>query len=350
MKYPLVFKDIDVEDYERVIEVKCESIGLHALIAIHQTLVGPALGGARAFAYSSFEEALKDVLRLAKGMTYKSLLSDVGTGGGKSVIILPQGMKRASEDILRAFGQAVDHLGGKYIAAEDVGISVEDINIIHQETPWVCGIDSVSGDPSIYTSRGVFLCIKETAEQLWGDSSLEGRKIAIQGIGSVGKKLLHALFFEGADLYVSDVNEASLQEAKRLYDVTIVPKTAFPSLECDILVPCAFGGIINKSNVYALHCQAIVGAANNQLEDPSLGASLHEQGILYAPDYLVNAGGLLNVAHAVGQEYCPKIVLQKVNKLPVILGEIYEKSASLDCDTVTLSDSLVEEKLRAYAE
>ncbi|WP_348663177.1 Glu/Leu/Phe/Val dehydrogenase family protein [Chlamydia vaughanii] len=348
MKYPLVFKDINIEDYERVVEVTCESVQLHAIIALHQTLVGPALGGVRSFAYNSFDEALKDALRLSKGMTYKALLSEVGTGGGKSVIILPKGTSRPTEDMLRAFGQAVDSLGGKYIAAEDLGTTVDDINIINQETPWVCGIADLSGDPSVYTAHGVFLCIKETAEQLWGEPSLKGKKIAIQGLGAVGKKLLHSLFFEGADLYVSDTNQAVINEIEKFYGVTVVAKEAFPTLECDIFVPCAFGGVINRSNVYNLHCQAIVGAANNQLEDPSLGAALHEQGILYAPDYLANAGGLLNVVVAIGQAYCPKTALQKVSRLPVILRDIYEQSANLDKDTVALSDGIVEEKLAAY--
>ncbi|VVT43073.1 Leucine dehydrogenase [Chlamydia avium] len=349
MKYPLVFKDINIKDYERVIEVTCESIQLHALIAIHQTLVGPALGGVRAFAYSTFDDALNDVLRLSKGMTYKSLLSDVGTGGGKSVIILPKGMSRATEDMLRAFGQAIDSLGGKYIAAEDIGISTKDIHIIHQETPWVCGIESISGDPAIFTAHGVFLCIKETAKQLWGTPCLQGKKIAIQGIGSVGRKLLHLLFFEGAELYVSDVNQSVLDEATQFYGATIVPPENLPLLECDIFSPCAFGGVIHRNNVSSLRCQAIVGSANNQLEDSSLGKVLHEQGILYAPDYLVNAGGLLNVACAVGTTYCPKTVLQKVNRLPVILRDIYETSNNLDQDTVMLSDAIVQTKLNTYA-
>lgn len=348
MKYPLVFKDINIEDYERVIEVTCESVQLHALIAIHQTLVGPALGGVRAFAYNSFDDALTDVLRLSKGMTYKAVLSETETGGGKSVIILPKGMTRPTEAMLRAFGQAVDSLGGRYIAAEDMGVSVHDINIINQETPWVCGIESVSGDPSIYTAHGVFLCIKETAEQLWGDFSLKGKKIGIQGLGAVGRKLLHSLFFEGAELYVSETNQEVLQEITKFYSVTVVSKDAFPTLECDIFVPCAFGGVINNSNVDNLRCRAIVGAANNQLENASLGAALHARGILYAPDYLANAGGLLNVALAVGKPYCPKAVLQKVSRLPLILREIYEQSKASNKDTVILSDSIVEEKLTAY--
>lgn len=349
MKYPLVFKDINVEDYEHVIEVTCESVQLHALIAIHQTLVGPALGGVRAFAYATFDDALRDVLRLSKGMTYKSLLSDVGTGGGKSVIILPQGTAHVTEDMLRAFGQAVDSLEGKYIAAEDIGVSVKDIHVIHQETPWVCGIESISGDPAIYTAHGVFLCIQETARHLWGTPCLRGKKIAIQGIGAVGKKLMHSLFFEGADLYVSDVNSCALDEAQRLYGANVVGPENLPTLECDIFAPCAFGGVIHRNNVSFLRCQAIVGSANNQLEDPSLGVALHEQGILYAPDYLANAGGLLNVALATRGTYCPKTVLQKVQNLPIILRDIYATSKNLDQDTVTLSDAMVQMKLNAYA-
>ncbi|SPN74029.1 Leucine dehydrogenase,Glutamate/Leucine/Phenylalanine/Valine dehydrogenase [Chlamydia serpentis] len=349
MKYSLIFKELNIEDYERVIEVRCSEVRLHAIIAIHQTAVGPALGGVRASVYSSFEDACTDALRLAKGMTYKALISGTDTGGGKSVIILPQDLPYLTEDMLRAFGQAVDALEGKYICAEDLGVSIKDISIIAQETPYVCGIADISGDPSIYTAHGGFLCIKETAEYLWGSPSLQGKKIAIQGIGSVGRRLLHSCFFEGAELYISDILETVLLDAVQLYGAKIVPTEDIHALECDIFTPCARGNVIRKDNVADLRCKAIVGLANNQLQDSSIGVMLHERGILYAPDYLVNAGGLLNVTAAIeGKIYEPKEVLNKVANLPIVLRQLYNQSKITGKDLVALSDSFVEDKLLAY--
>ncbi|WP_201456337.1 Glu/Leu/Phe/Val dehydrogenase [Chlamydia sp. 17-3921] len=349
MKYPLVFKDIKLANYERVIEITCDDVGLHAIIAIHQTIVGPALGGTRASVYGSFDEALTDALRLSKGMSYKSIICGAGTGGGKSVILLPPHAPRLSEDMLRAFGQAVDSLKGKYICAEDLGVSVRDIAIVAEETPYVCGLDSISGNPSIYTAHGVFLCMQETAQKLWGSPSLRYKKVAIQGIGSVGKLLLHSLFFAGAEIYVSDIEEAAVNYAEKLYGAIPISESDFVSFECDILSPCARGNVIRKDNIANLRCKAIVGAANNILEDASIGASLHERGIVYAPDYLINAGGLLNVVTALEESYNPKKVLSRVEKLPCTLRELYDQSDISNSDTVTLSDLFVEERLAALS-
>ncbi|WP_100934211.1 Glu/Leu/Phe/Val dehydrogenase family protein [Candidatus Chlamydia corallus] len=349
MKYSLNFKEIKIEDYERVVEITCSQVRLHAIIAIHQTAVGPALGGVRASLYSSFEDACTDALRLARSMTYKAIISNTGTGGGKSVIILPEDAPYLTEGMLKAFGQAVDALEGKYICAEDLGVSINDISIIAQETPYVCGLADVSGDPSIYTAHGGFLCIKETAQHLWGSRSLRGKKVAIQGIGSVGRRLLQSLFFEGAELYVADVLDPPLLDAVRLYGATIVPTEEIHALECDIFTPCARGNVIRKDSVVDLNCKAIVGVANNQLQDSSVGMMLHERGILYGPDYLVNAGGLLNVTAAIeGKTYAPKEVLLKVEHLPLVLRELYNESKATGKDLVALSDSFVEERLLAY--
>lgn len=349
MNYTIEFRDIDIPDYERVIEVTCEEAQLHAFIAIHQTIVGNALGGVRAFAYTRSEDALTDALRLAKGMTYKAILSGIETGGGKSVIILPPGFSSPTEPMLRAFGQAVHALQGKYIAAEDLGVGLDSIAMIREETPYVCGIDSVSGDPSIFTAHGVFLCIQEAARLLWGAHSLKGRTVAIQGLGAVGGKLAKALFFAGADLLVSDPRDDLVEAACRLYAAQAVPVEGILSSSCDILAPCAFGGVIHSGNIQQLRCKAIVGAANNQLECPALGRDLLEQGIFYAPDYLANAGGLINVASAVFGQYDPKQVLSRVERLPLILKEVYEKGQMTGEDMVSVSDHLVEERLEAAA-
>lgn len=348
MPYSIVFQDMNVPGYERVMEVICEEVQLHAVISLHQTKMGPALGGVRAFAYPSLEKAVYDVLRLSRGMTYKATLSETGTGGGKSVILLPPGMQAPTEGMLRAFGQAVDSLQGKYIAAEDVGVSVQAIDIMREETPYVCGVESISGDPSVYTAHGVFLCIQETARTLWGTDSLRGKRIAIQGLGSVGKKLAHALFFAGAQLFVCENREHVLQEVVRAYSAQAITPEEFLTMECDFLTPCALGGVITKACIQDLKCKAIVGAANNQLEEQALGAELQARGILYAPDYLANAGGLLNVVGEIHQPYSSKEVLNKVEKLPEILRDIYQKSAETGKDTVALSDGIVEERLAQH--
>lgn len=348
MRYSIVFQDMNIADYERVIKVTCEEVQLHAIIALHQTKTGPALGGVRAFAYSSFDEALQDVLRLSKGMTYKSTLSETGTGGGKSVIILPVGMQTPTEGMLRAFAQAVDSLQGQYIAAEDVGVSVKSISIMKEETPYVCGLGSISGDPSIYTAHGTFLCMKETAHHLWGSASLKGKRVVLQGLGSVGNKLARALFFAGAELYVCESRDDVLQEAVRAYSAQPLSLEDCMHIECEFFSPCALGGVITQDNIDHLKCCAIVGAANNQLEKQSLGKQLQTKGILYAPDYLVNAGGLLNVVEEIGQAYSSKEVLRKVERLPMILKDLYQKSLETGKDTVSLSDTIVEERLAAF--
>ncbi|AAF73534.1 Glu/Leu/Phe/Val dehydrogenase [Chlamydia muridarum str. Nigg] len=346
MKYSLQIEDLHIEGFEQVLKISCESVQLVAVIAIHQTKVGPALGGIRAFNYSQFDDGLQDALRLSKAMTYKALLSSTGTGGGKSVIFLPEGLSSPTEGMLRAFGQAVDSLQGKYIAAEDVGISVQDMTIIHEETPYVCGLASISGDPSIYTAHGVFLCIQETVDYLWNEG-IKGKRVAVQGLGSVGRKLVHELFFAGADLIVYDTRKHLLDEVVTLYGAQVDENII--SVDCDVLCPCALGGVINACSVDQLRCRAIVGAANNQLENTSIGKELAIREILYAPDYLANAGGLLNVASSVGQTYAPKEVLKKVESLPKTLRRLYEKSIQESIDTGTLANTIVEERLAAYS-
>lgn len=346
MKYSLQIEDLHIEGYEQVLKVTCESVQLVAVIAIHQTKVGPALGGIRAFPYLQFEDGLQDALRLSKAMTYKALLSSTETGGGKSVIFLPKGMTSPTEGMLRAFGQAVNSLQGKYVAAEDVGVSVQDVMIIREETPYVCGLVTVSGDPSIYTAHGVFLCIQETADYLC-KTDIRGKRVAVQGLGAVGRKLVHELFFAGAELIVYDTRKDLLDEVVTLYGAQVDENII--SADCDILCPCALGGIINSMSIDQLRCRAIVGATNNQLENPAIGRELVARGILYAPDYLANAGGLLNVAGSVGRAYSPKEVLSKVEGLPKILRKLYEQGAKENRDTGTLADAIVEERLAVYA-
>lgn len=271
--------------------------GLKAIIAIHSTALGPALGGTRFYPYPSEEAALTDVLRLSKGMTYKSAVAGLDLGGGKAVVI---GNPRTdkSERLLRAYGRFVDSLGGRYITAEDVGTTTADLAMIRRETRWALGTsvaEGGSGDPSPLTARGLFAAARATAFHLWGDSDLAGRRFIVQGVGKVGSAFVQLLVEARAEVLVSDEYEAAVDAAVSTYGVKPVDPDDCLTLSCDILSPCALGGVLNSETIPALDCQAIVGSANNQLATDADGARLAERGILYAPDFVVNAGGVINV-------------------------------------------------------
>lgn len=287
------FREINVTDYEKVVIATDETSGLKAIISVHNTNLGPAVGGTRLYPYTSEEEALKDVLRLSKGMTYKSSLAGINFGGGKSVIIAHP--KDKTPELLKAFGQFVETYKGQYNCAEDVNTSPEDMEIIHEVTEHVMGLNNKGGDPSPVTALGVFSAIKATAEQKL-NKQLSQTHVAIQGLGHVGKHLFHMLHKEGATLSIADMNEDVLDELSKLERVTVVNPSDIHTVKCDIFAPCAMGAILNENSIPQLNCKAVVGAANNQLEDEMTDARrLNEKGILYAPDYLVNAGGIINV-------------------------------------------------------
>ncbi len=340
-------KEISVEDFEIVLEIQDDDIELHALIAIHNTSNGPALGGIRAYSYNSFGDALQDVLRLSKGMTYKSAIANIPTGGGKSVILKKKNQK-LSKELLWSFAETVNLLNGKYICAEDIGISTKEIDIIAEKTKYVVGLDREggSGDPSYYTAYGVFLSILETAKFLWNSSSLKGKKIAIQGLGYVGLKLAKLLFWQQASLIVSDINKEVTNFAKRYLGAQVVSVDEILFADCDILSPCAFGNIFSSKTIPLLNCKAIVGAANNQLETQLDGNLLMDKGILYAPDYLVNAGGLINVyGELLELGYTPQGSREGLNHIPQVLGEIFNISKKENCSTTIVADRIVEKKL-----
>lgn len=346
---PMMINEIPVDGYEKVIEVKNEEAGLHALIAIHSTVLGPALGGTRIYPYPTFEEALSDVLRLSKGMTDKSALANTGMGGGKSVIIAnPQTQK--TEALLLAFAEAVQYLGGRYICAEDSGTTAEDMLVVHRGTPYVAGLPTPasSGDPGRFTAWGVFKGIKAVAKTLWGNESLKGRKIAIQGLGSVGARLADFLFWEEASLILSDIDDAKVARLTTLYKAQSVSPIQILSTECDILAPCAFGAIINHETIPNLHCKAIAGAANNQLLDVEQdGMALFKRGILYAPDFIINAGGVINAALELKEgHYNPQQAIEKTNCLYDTLLQIFDVSEKKQMPTVDVALELVDHKLR----
>ncbi len=341
-------REIPVEGYEKVVEAIDKEAGLHSFIAVHSTQMGPSLGGTRIYPYESTEEALTDALRLSKGMTYKSAMAELGLGGGKSVIIADPS-KEKTEDLLRAFGKAVDTLKGMYICAEDMGTSVEDMALIKSVTPYVVALAEAqsSGDPSRFTAYGTFRGIQAVAYKLWGTNSLEGKSIAIQGLGSVGAKLARILFWEGAKLIVADVNDEVTAEVAEKYSATVLPTDEIAYAECDIFAPCAMGGILNDESIPKLKCQAVAGAANNQLLEPRHGEELMNRGILYAPDFVVNAGGIINVAVELEPGgYNAVTARQKVDHLYQVLISVFNIAEKRKIPTSVAADDLAEHKLR----
>lgn len=322
----LHFEAIPVKGYEKVVKVTDPRANLTAIIAIHNTTLGPALGGTRIQPYATFEAALEDALRLSKGMTYKSAVAEVGFGGGKSVIIADPKTQKTPE-LLMAFGAAVEKLAGLYICAEDMGCTGEDVKRIRQVTKYVVGLphEKSSGDPGPFTAWGTFRGIQSVVKRLYNTDSLEGKKVAVQGLGNVGGYLIDYLFWAGAELILSDVDQAKLSRYAAKYNAKTVSPDQILKVECDVLAPCAAGGILNDQTIPELRCKAVAGSANNQLLRDSHAQTLKERGILYAPDFVINAGGLLNVAEELEDAgYNPKNPRYKVHHIYDTLLAIYE--------------------------
>ncbi|MCE2982826.1 MAG: leucine dehydrogenase [Parachlamydia sp.] len=344
----LKIQKIEIPGYEQVIEAQDTTAGLHCFISVHDTRLGPGMGGTRIYPYTSREEALNDALRLSKAMTYKSAMAENGLGGGKSVIIADPKTQK-TEKLLLSFAEVIDSLQGKYIAAEDVGTTTEDMAIIRKKTPFVGALptDRSSGDPSRFTAWGIYRGLRAVSKKLWNDESLRKKIIAIQGLGSVGSKLANILFWEGAYLVVCDKDPAVSHEQAVLYGAQVIDPEDFISMRCDILAPCAMGGIINESTVSKLHCKAIAGAANNQLSSTEIGRELMRRDILYAPDYVINAGGIINAAcEFEPQGYDPKTARDKVNQIYDSLLSIFEKARREHKPTSQTADELAEYKLK----
>ncbi len=284
--------------HEQVVFCNDEETGLKAIIGIHSTTLGPALGGTRMWKYNNEMEALRDVLRLSRGMTFKASISGLNLGGGKAVII-GDASKDKTDDLMRRFGKFVDTLGGNYITAEDVGINTHDMEMVKSQTDHVTGIPESmggSGDPSPVTAYGVYMGMKASAMYKWGTDKLEGKVVAVQGIGHVGENLVKHLTEEGAKVYINDINEDRLQTVSKEFGAEIIYGDGIYDLDMDIYAPCALGATVNDVTLQRLKCAIISGAANNQLADEQIhGKAVMEKGIIYAPDFLINAGGLINV-------------------------------------------------------
>ncbi len=297
-----VFDAIGTDTHEEVLFGYDHVSGLRTIIAIHSSALGPALGGTRFYPYASEEQALEDVLRLSRGMTYKSAAAGLDLGGGKAVIIGdPRTMK--TERLLRAYGNIIDSLDGRYITAEDVGTTPTDMAMISRETQWVAGLPAElggSGDPSPATARGVINAMRAVADHLWGTEDLHERHVAVQGVGKVGANLVERLAKAGATTTVTDVDDDALRLVAESFGSNIVGLNDIYDVECDIFAPCALGASLNAETIPRLRCAAIVGSANNQLATDGDADRLAEAGILYAPDFVVNAGGIINVAVGIG--------------------------------------------------
>jgi len=294
----LVISNMEMMGHEQVVFCNDKETGLRAIIAIHDTTLGPALGGTRMWSYSNEENAIEDVLRLSRGMTYKAAISGLKLGGGKAVIIGNSSTEK-TEELMKKFGNFVDSLGGKYITAEDVGMNTKDMEYVRTQTKHVTGIPESmggSGDPSPVTAFGVYMGMKASAKFKWGSDDLSSKKVLVQGAGNVGENLVKHLTEEGAIVLINDINEQKLNEVSSKYGAEIVRGDGIYDMDMDIYAPCALGATLNSDTISRLKCDIIAGAANNQLLDENInGEEIKKKGIIYAPDFLINAGGLINV-------------------------------------------------------
>ena len=311
--------------HEKVLFVNNEKAGLKAIIAVHNTNLGPAIGGCRLYPYESYDAALFDVLRLSRGMSHKNAVAGLPHGGGKGVIIADPSQK--TEAMFEAFAEAVEGLGGCYITAEDVNTDTNDALVMMRKTKHICGLPQNSGDPSPFTARGVWQGIKATAKVALGRDDLEGVTVAIQGLGKVGYDLARYLHKDGAKLIVGNrSNKAALERAADEFGATVVGTNEILTAECDILAPCALGAILNPNTIPTLRCKAVAGAANNQILDDASGLALKARGIYYAPDFVINGGGVINAAAEVDGPYNKDAVLAKVDNIYNTIEHILTES------------------------
>ena len=336
-----VFDHPEFDQHESLHFVRDPDSGLKAIIAIHSTALGPAAGGCRRWQYASDADALTDALRLSRGMTYKNAVAGLKFGGGKSVILASEAAPK-SPALFRAFGRAVEGVGGRYVTAEDVGCSMDDMNYVREETSFVSGLpqsgDSAGGDPSPMTALGVFLGIEAAVRVKLGKESLDGISVAVQGVGHVGLHLCRLLHEAGAKLTVADVNREHLQQARDELPVTEVAPPQLLYSNVDVLAPCALGNILTSVTIPKLRAKIVAGAANNQLATEADGARLVEHGILYAPDYVINAGGIINVAHEYYGNSSEQEVRAEVTRIPERLEVIFAKAEETGQPTNVIAD------------
>jgi leucine dehydrogenase len=334
------------DDHQQVVFVDDVDTGLHAIIAIHNTNLGPAVGGCRMFPYASNADALEDVLRLSRGMTYKSALAGLPMGGGKAVIIGDPATQKTPE-MLTKMGKFIDSLNGQYISAEDSGTSVSDLRVMSRETDYVLGINQqqeFGGDPSPLTAHGIFCGIRAAAQYKFGRASLNGARIAIQGVGAVGRHLSKELIAAGAEVFVADINQSNVRAAQDLgaHRVAVDDIVGF---DADVFAPCAMGAIINDVSIAKLSASIVAGGANNQLAVPQHGEMLRKRGVLYAPDFVINAGGIIEIC----RQYQNSSIIEcnhQIEKIGATLTKIFELSAEQQVCTSVVAEQIAEQRFR----
>ncbi len=347
---PVISKMFETE-HEQVVFCQDKPSGLKAIIAIHNTTLGPALGGTRMWNYANEIEALNDVLRLSRGMTFKASISGLNLGGGKAVII-GDSYTQKSEALFRRFGKFVESLSGKYITAEDVGISPKDMEYVNMETNHVSGLPKSlggSGDPSPVTAYGVYMGMKAAAKKQYGSDSLKGKKIVVQGVGHVGETLVKHLAKEGAELSISDINLDRVKAVAQEYGAAVIEGDGIYDADMDIYAPCALGATINDNTIDRLKCSVIAGAANNQLDNEQIhGQRLMEKGIVYAPDFLINAGGLINVYREV-EGISEARAMELTENIYHTTLDIFDRSAQLKVTTQVAAMQLATARIESIA-
>jgi len=342
-----LFSKMEEYDYEQLILCQDKSTGLKAIIAIHDTTLGPALGGTRICEYESDEEAIEDALRLARGMTYKNAAAGLNLGGGKAVII-GDPRKIKSEALFRAFGRFVEGLNGRYITGEDMNATQEDASYINCETDYIVGLETGSGNPSPVTAYGVFIGIQAALNEVYGSDDLTGKTVAIQGLGAVGRRLAERLHEAGAKLYVTTRDKAKIDKAVAELGATAVSLDEIYGVECDVFSPCARGAIINDKTIEQFKCKIIAGAANNQLAESRHGDMLHEKGILYVPDYIINSGGVINIIDDIsGREYNRENAMKNTARIYDSCKKVFEIAKRDNIPTYKAADIMAEERIAA---
>ena len=343
-----ILEQMGAEGHEQLVVVSDAGSGLKAIIAIHDTTLGPACGGTRIWPYKSEREAMWDALRLSRAMTYKSAAADLPLGGGKGVIIADSHTQK-TEALVRAYGRFVDTLGGRYLTTTDVGSTGRDMEYIKQETDYVVGLPVTaggSGDTSIMTGLGIYMGMKACAKETWGNDSLQGKVVAMQGFGKVATHTAHHLMKEDATLVVTDVFDGALDRARDLGLKVVKPDDIY-GIDCDIFAPCALGGVINPETIPQLKCKVIAGGANNQLLSENDGEALHRMRIMYGPDYILNSGGIINVESEISGIYNADRAREKTERVYEIMERVISISKTEEIPSAKAADRLAEERLKS---
>ncbi len=340
----LKHRELAVSGWQKIVHFEDDEAGLNAIIAVHDATLGPGCGGCRIFPYGDFDAGLEDVKRLSRGMTFKNALGGIPFGGGKAVIFADP-KKDKTDDMIRAFGRAVDHMDGLYYTAEDSGVTERDIELIQTVTQYAAGIgkDGVGGNPSPFTAHGVWRGMQAAARHRFGAASLEGLRVSILGVGAVGMELARLVHEEGGKLVVADVYAPALDEAKSRFGAEIVAPEDAVAADVDIFSPCALGGSINEKTIDRLQAKVVAGAANNQLRTPDMDEALRARGVLYAPDYVINAAGVISVGLEITGQWSNDEMTRRIDKIGDTLGEIFQRAEQDGRPTGAVADELAQE-------